>query len=78
MGEVSAQGLASSDWQSKHASIKVFFFNKKDKKYLFVEPEDLYTYVLEPWAFENDECMEYDGYSVTGMSPHWQYSLGAK
>ena len=45
---------------------------------MFVEPEDMYTYILEPWAFDNDECMDYEGYTATGVSPHFQVSLGAK
>ena len=33
---------------------KVFFFNKRSMKYEFVEPDDVYTLLFEPWGFEEE------------------------
>jgi len=33
--------------------MQFFFFNKKEKKFMMIEPDDVYSNVLEPWAFED-------------------------
>jgi len=38
---------------------KVFFFNKLDLKYNFIEPEDIYNLVFEPWGFGKDMIMDW-------------------
>ena len=33
---------------------QVFYFDKLQLKYQFIEPEDIYTLLYEPWGFEED------------------------
>lgn len=47
-------------------------------KYNFIEPEDVYTLTYEPWGFEEDEIMEWDGYSATGATTSFQTGIGPK
>ena len=56
----------------------MFYFNKKEIKYQWVEPEDIYMLTFEPWGFEDDDIMEWDGYSVTGASTNFQAGMGPK
>lgn len=58
--------------------MQVFFFNKKDKKYYLIEPDDAYSNILEPWGFEDNEVFDYNGYTRTGMSTSFQVGLGPK
>jgi hypothetical protein len=56
----------------------VFFFNRKQKKYYIAEPDDSYSCIIEPWAFEDNEVFDYNGYSRTGVSNSFQVGLSAK
>lgn len=64
--------------QSNPTPTQVFFFNKKDKKYYFIEPDDAYSTILEPWGFEDSEVFDYDGYTNTGMSSDFQVAIGSR
>jgi hypothetical protein len=78
MGENSTQGLVQIVQPRTCESTQVFFFNKKDKKYYITEPDDSYSNIIEPWAFEDSEVFDYNGYSRTGMSTAFQIGLSAK
>ena len=33
---------------------KVFYFNKLKIRYQFIEPDDVYTLLFEPWGFDKE------------------------
>jgi hypothetical protein len=76
--EVPTEGLVPVREQSNPPVTQVFFFNKKDKKYYFIEPDDAYSTILEPWGFEDSEVFDYDGYTNTGMSSDFQVAMGSR
>ena len=78
MGEDAAQGLVPLRQQSNPFLTQVFFFNKKDRKYYLIEPDVAYSNIIEPWGFEDNEVFDYNGYTRTGMSTHFQVGLGPK
>ena len=78
MGKNTTQGLVPIVQPGTQLVIQVFFFNKKDKKYYITEPDDSYSNIIEPWAFEDSEVFDYNGYSRTGMSSAFQIGLSAK
>lgn len=43
-----------------------------------MEPEDIYMLTYEPWGFEDDEIMDWEGFSVTGATTSFQAGLGPK
>lgn len=78
MVENSASWLVPHLQQSTNANTQVFFFNKKEKKYLITEPDDSYSCILEPWGFEDAEVFDYIGKSRTGANTSWQVGLAPK
>jgi hypothetical protein len=47
-------------------------------KYEFVEPDDVYTLLFEPWGFEEEEIMEWRGFTHTGVTTAFQCGIGPK
>ncbi len=78
MVKTTAQRLVQTHQKSTPLLIKVFFFNRSTIKYQFIEPEELYTLIYEPWGFEEEDIMTWDGYSRTGVTTSFQTGLGPK
>lgn len=57
---------------------RVFYFNKLKLKYEFIEPEDIYTLTYEKELFEDEEIMDWEGYTKTGVTNCFQIGLGPK
>lgn len=55
---------------------KCFYFDKVAKKYVVVEPDDIYTLLLEPWALE--DINPFPGFTPTGRTNSFQPGLGPK
>jgi hypothetical protein len=53
VGKDATEGLVQVFEQSNSHCRQVFFFNKKDRKYYLMEPDDAYSNIIEPWGFED-------------------------
>ena len=47
-------------------------------RYEFIEPDDIYTIILEPWQYENDDVEEWHGFTPTGRAFNFQTAIGPK
>eukprot|EP01017_Pseudomicrothorax_dubius_P031369 TRINITY_DN3999_c0_g1_i4.p1 TRINITY_DN3999_c0_g1~~TRINITY_DN3999_c0_g1_i4.p1 ORF type:complete len:251 (-),score=72.47 TRINITY_DN3999_c0_g1_i4:112-864(-) len=56
--------------------MKCFYFDKGSKKYVVFEPEEIYSIIFEPWAFE--EFVPFTGFTPTGRTNSFQIGLGPK
>lgn len=79
MGEDSAARLVPPVLQGTVICLmKCFYFNKGLLRYEWFEPEDMYTVLMEPWAFEDEDVMQWTGFSPTGRTTSFQMGLGPK
>jgi hypothetical protein len=58
--------------------MQCYYYNKAHRNYEFIEPEDMYTIVLEPWLFEDEDVEDWKGFSPTGRTTSFQIGLGPK
>jgi hypothetical protein len=47
-------------------------------KYSFLEPEDAYSMIFEPWGFDDEDINDWYGYSQNGRTTMFQSGLGPK